>query len=105
MKAGLEESGGLPAHILRTLATVAGTSATSLYYNQPLLNVIRHELGVPGLKTNLIAMIAQVSHVLGLLLIVPLGDLYQRKKIILINFTLLMSSLIATVITPNIYII
>ena len=34
-------------------------------------------------------MITQVGYALGLLFIVPLGDLYQRKKIILINFTLL----------------
>ena len=37
--------------------------------------------------------------------IVPLGDLYQRKKIILTNFTLLIFSLIAIGASPDIYII
>ena len=55
MKAELKENGGLPAHILWTLAIVAGISVANLYYNQPLLNVIRHELGVSEFKTNLIA--------------------------------------------------
>ena len=105
MKAELKENGGLPAHILWTLAIVAGISVANLYYNQPLLNVIRHELGVSEFKTNLIAMITQVGYALGLLFIVPLGDLYQRKKIILINFTLLIFSLIAIATAPNIYII
>ena len=95
----------MPAHILWTLAIVAGISVANLYYNQPLLNVIRHELGVSEFKTNLIAMITQVGYALGLLFIVPLGDLYQRKKIILINFTLLIFSLIAIATAPNIYII
>ena len=84
---GIKGKRRLPAHILWTLAIVAGVSVANLYYNQPLLNVIRHELGVSEFKTNLIAMITQVGYAIGLLFIVPLGDLYQRKKIILTNFT------------------
>ena len=105
MKTELKENGGLPAHILWTLAIVAGVSVANLYYNQPLLNVIRHELGVSEFKTNLIAMITQVGYAIGLLFIVPLGNLYQRKKIILTNFTLLIFSLIAIGAAPDIYII
>ena len=45
MKQILKENGGLPASILWTLAIVAGISVANLYYNQPLLNMIRHELG------------------------------------------------------------
>ena len=105
MKTELKENGGLPARILWTLAIVAGISVANLYYNQPLLNVIRHELGVSEFKTNLIAMITQIGYALGLLFIVPLGDLYHRKKIILTNFTLLIFSLIAIAAAPNIYVI
>lgn len=105
MKQELKENGGLPAHILWTLAIVAGISVANLYYNQPLLNIMRHELGVSEFKSNLIATITQVGYAIGLLFIVPLGDLFQRKKIILINFILLIFSLIAIAIAPNIYII
>ena len=62
-------------------------------------------MGVSEFKTNLIAMITQIGYALGLLFIVPLGDLYHRKKIILTNFTLLIFSLIAIAAAPNIYII
>ena len=79
MKQELKENGGLPAHILWTLAIVAGVSVANLYYNQPLLNIMRHELEVSEFKTNLIAMITQIGYALGLLFIVPLGDLYRRK--------------------------
>ena len=50
-------------------------------------------------------MITQICYALGLLFIVPLGDLYHRKKIILTNFTLLIFSLIAIAAAPNIYVI
>lgn len=96
MKTELKENSGLPAHILWTLAIIAGVSVANLYYNQPLLNVIRHELGVSEFKTNLISMITQIGYALGLLFIVSLGDLYQRKKIILTNFILLIFSLRAS---------
>lgn len=92
MKQELKENGGLPAHILWTLAIVAGVSVANLYYNQPLLNIMRNELGVSEFKTNLIAMITQIGYALGLLFIVPLGDLYRRKNIIPTNFFLLIFS-------------
>lgn len=101
----LKENGGLPATLLWTLAIVAGISVANLYYNQPLLNMIRDELGESDFRTNLIAMITQIGYALGLLFIVPLGDLYQRKRIIVTNFSLLIVSLLAIALSPNIYVI
>ena len=94
MNAELKENAGLPAHILWTLAIVAGISVANLYYNQPLLNLMRADLGVSDFQANLIAMITQIGYALGLLFIVPLGDLYRRKKIILVNFLLLVFALL-----------
>lgn len=105
MKQTLKENGGLPASILWTLAIVAGISVANLYYNQPLLNMIRRDLAVSEFKTNLISMVTQIGYALGLLFIIPLGDLYQRKKIIITNFALLILSLLAIALAPNIHII
>ena len=52
MKQTLQENGGLPASILWTLAIVAGISVANLYYNQPLLNMIRQDLNVSEFHTN-----------------------------------------------------
>lgn len=103
MNAELKENAGLPAHILWTLAIVAGISVANLYYNQPLLNLMRADLGVSDFQANLIAMITQIGYALGLLFIVPLGDLYRRKKIILINFLLLVFALLTMAMAENIY--
>ena len=62
---------------------------------------MRNELGVSEFKTNLIAMITQIGYALGLLFIVPLGDLYRRKNIILTNFFLLIFSLLAIAMAPT----
>ena len=47
-------------------------------------------------------MITQVGYALGLLFIVPLGDLYRRKRIILINFILLVFALLAMAVAESI---
>ena len=103
MKHELKENAGLPAYMLWTFAIVAGVSVANLYYNQPLLNLIRHDLQVSEFQTNLIAMITQVGYALGLLFIVPLGDLYRRKRIVLFNFLLLVVSLLSMAVATHIY--
>lgn len=103
MKYELKENGGLPATMLWTLALVAGVSVANLYYNQPLLNLIRYDLQVSEFQSNLIAMITQVGYALGLLLIVPLGDLYPRKRILLANFSILVISLLVIATASHIY--
>ena len=105
MKQPLKENGGLPASILWTLAIVAGVSVANIYYIQPLLNMIRHELGISEFRTNLIAMVTQIGYAAGLLFITPLGDLYQRKKIILVNFTVLIFSLLTIALTRSFHLI
>lgn len=105
MKQVLKENGGLPPLILWTLSIVAGISVANLYYNQPLLNMIRQELDVSEFTTNLIAMVTQIGYALGLLFVVPLADMYKRKKIIITNFSILTISLLSIALAPNIHVI
>lgn len=103
MKQTLTENGGLPASLLWTLAIVAGISVANLYYNQPLLYQISQDLHVSEFQTNLISMITQIGYALGLLFIIPLGDLFPRRKIIMANFLLLVFSLLTIALAPSIY--
>ena len=79
MKQTLEENKGLPASLLWTLAIIAGISVANLYYNQPLLNRISDELDISEFTANLIPMTTQIGYAAGLLFIIPLGDLYNRR--------------------------
>lgn len=93
MKKILEENKGIPASLLLMLAIIAGISVANLYYNQPLLNKISEDLHVSEFTANLIPMTTQIGYALGLLFIIPLGDLYKRRNIIVINFLLLSVSM------------
>lgn len=61
----------------------AGLVVANNYYNQPLLGMISRELGESEESVSRIAMLTQMGYAAGLLLVVPLGDMFKRKKIIL----------------------
>lgn len=96
MKLQLKEGAGFPNSLLYMLAVIAGVSVANLYYNQPLLDMIRQELGVSTLAANHIALFAQCGYALGLLFLIPLADLYSRRSILLIDFSLLILALLLT---------
>lgn len=105
MKYELKENEGLPSSLLWSMCIMAGFSVANIYYNQPLLNMIKTELGVSEFLSNMIAMISQVGYAIGLLFVIPLGDLYQRRNIIISSFTILIISLTCIAHAPNIYVL
>jgi predicted MFS family arabinose efflux permease len=53
-----------------------------MYYVQPLLNVVGADFGVSQTAAGLLVMCSQVGYVVGLALLVPLGDLRERTALI-----------------------
>lgn len=64
----LKENQGIPRYVILMMAVMAGVSVANLYYNQPLLEMIRTDLSVTEVKANLITVITQVGYSLGLFL-------------------------------------
>lgn len=98
----LEENKGIPASLLWGLAIISGIAVANLYYNQPLLNRISEDLCISEFTANLVPMTTQIGYALGLLFIIPLGDLYERRKIVVINFALLTLSMFFIAVSPDI---
>lgn len=65
------------------MAITCGLMAANLYYNQPLLVTIGHSFQVSDHWASLLATAPQVGYTLGMLLLVPLGDMLERKRLIL----------------------
>lgn len=80
----------------------AGLVVANNYYNQPLLGKIARELNVSEATANNVAMITQIGYAAGLFLLVPLGDMFRKRKIIIIDFILIIASLIAFALSQNI---
>lgn len=82
----LKENEGIERSLLITMA-VAGLTVANCYYNQPLLEMIRHDIGVSQHEANLITVVTQIGYALGLCFLIPMGDLYSRRRIIVVNMT------------------
>jgi len=63
------------------LATAAGLIVANLYYAQPLVGPISRATGLDPGAAGLIVTLTQIGYCLGLLFIVPLGDLLENRKL------------------------
>lgn len=83
----LKENEGIERSLLLTMAVIAGLTVANCYYNQPLLEMIRHDMDVSQHAANLITVVTQIGYALGLCFLIPMGDLYSRRRIIVINMS------------------
>jgi predicted MFS family arabinose efflux permease len=65
------------------IAAACGLIVANIYYAQPLVGPISAALGLPPQAAGLIVTMSQLGYGAGLLLIVPLGDLFENRKLIL----------------------
>jgi predicted MFS family arabinose efflux permease len=72
----------LTAGLIRLLAISAGLTVANIYYNQSLLHLISQHFGVSESAVSTMAFTTQLGYATGLLLLVPLGDILNRKRLI-----------------------
>jgi len=85
------------------MAVGCGLSVANLYYNQPLLALIAGDFSVSARQAGLISTLGQVGYGLGLLLFVPLGDLLERRRLILVMLGATTIALAATALAPSFF--
>ena len=68
--------------LVYVMAVATGVAVANLYYAQPLLHTLAQNFGTSEGTTGLIITMTQLGYVIGLGLIVPLGDLFERRRLI-----------------------
>ncbi|MFF2811522.1 MFS transporter [Streptomyces sp. NPDC058000] len=86
---------------LLLMSVAAGLSVAGNYFAQPLLDVIGHDLRLSAGTTALVVTVAQTGYGLGLLLLVPLGDLLERRRLAVVLCALTAAFLTVTASAPN----
>ena len=99
----LKENQGIPRNILLMMAIIAGLTVANCYYNQPLLELIRHDIGITEQSANLITVITQIGYALGLFFLIPLGDMFSRKRLILVNMSIAAVMAIVMAVAQNVW--
>ncbi|QSQ11873.1 MFS transporter [Myxococcus landrumensis] len=83
------------------MAIACGATAANLYYNQPLLGDIGRELNASGGMLGLVPTLTQVGYAAGMLLIVPLGDSLERRRVIVTMSVLVSLALVGAALAPS----
>jgi predicted MFS family arabinose efflux permease len=91
----------LSSAMIFLLASACGLVVANLYYAQPLAGVIGAELGLSPGATGLIVTLTQIGYGLGLLFVVPLGDLIENRKLIVTTVFMAVAALVAAAIAPH----
>jgi predicted MFS family arabinose efflux permease len=92
----------LPAALVLFLAAGAGLSVASLYYSQPMLGVLGADIAASDRAVGWVPTLTQLGYALGILFLAPLGDRYDRRRIILGKAVVLALALLAAALAPSI---
>lgn len=83
------------------MAIACGITVANLYYNQPLLALLAREFHTSARAVGLIPTLTQVGYALGILLLVPMGDLLERRRLIVIMMGLTAIALALAAVSPG----
>ncbi len=92
---------GLAPRVLAAMAVAAGFAAANVWYNQPMLGLIARDLHASPGQVAMIPTATQVGFSLGILLLLPLGDRMDRRRLILRQFAGLTVALVAASLAPG----
>ncbi|EDK34330.1 MFS transporter [Clostridium kluyveri] len=85
------------------MSIACGVSVANLYYSQPLLEELSRFFNVSSSMIGISAMLIQIGYALGLISLVPLGDIKERKGLIITMLFCSAISLISLSFASNIY--
>ncbi|AGP58941.1 MFS transporter [Streptomyces rapamycinicus] len=83
------------------LAVVCGAAVANIYYAQPLLPVISRALGVSQGAGGLVITVSQIGYALSLALLVPLGDVLERRRLVTVLLGLSALALLGAAASPS----
>lgn len=83
------------------LACTAGLGVATLYYNQPILGVLAADFHATAGEIGYIPTLTQIGYTIGILLLAPLGDRYDRRRVILSKILMLGLGLLVMAATQS----
>jgi predicted MFS family arabinose efflux permease len=82
-------------------AVAGGAAVGNLYHAQPLLEIIAGDLGAPTATAGWLVTATQIGYACGILLIVPLGDVRRRHRLVPVVLLCAALALLACALAPS----
>jgi predicted MFS family arabinose efflux permease len=99
--APLTEQDRAPRKLVWLLAVACGLGAANLYYCQPLLPKIAETYHASSAATGVLVTTTQIGYALGLMLLVPLGDMVRRRRLVCLLLCLEAAALVLSATAPG----
>jgi predicted MFS family arabinose efflux permease len=87
--------------VVLVLAVACGLTVANLYYAQPLLDLIARSFGVGQGTATIVVTVTQVGYALGLLFVLPIGDLLENRVLVTRTLVLTALALVAAGAAPT----
>ncbi len=91
---GIASGSSVSRKLALLFAATCGLAVANIYYAQPLLDVLSKEFAMANSTIGIITTATQICYALGLLLLVPLGDLLNQRRLIVGQMLLSVAALV-----------
>ncbi|WP_072727765.1 MFS transporter [Paenibacillus sp. NAIST15-1] len=88
-------------YVILLFAAACGMSVANIYFAQPLLDQLSIEFGIEHSLIGIVITITQIFYGVGLLLLVPLGDMLNQRRLIIGQMLLSMIALVIVGTAPT----
>ena len=92
---------GIQNWLMLLMATACGLIAANLYYAQPLIGLIGPAIGIDSRGASLIVTLTQMGYCAGLVLLVPLADRLENRRLVITTLVAATVALAAEALAPN----
>ncbi|RVO72945.1 MFS transporter [Sinorhizobium medicae] len=82
-------------------AIAGGAAVGNLYWAQPLLEAMSRDLDTPLSRSSWLVTVVQLGYAFGVFLIVPLGDVVNRRRLVPLIMLLSVAALVASAVAPT----
>ncbi|KOG05210.1 Major facilitator superfamily [Pseudomonas syringae pv. aceris] len=88
-------------------AFCCGAIVANIYYAQPIIELIAPDIGLSSTAASLIVSLTQIGYALGLFFLVPLGDLLENRRLMLVTTVVAILSLLGAAFAeqPNVFLL
>jgi len=91
----------MPRWMIFLFACACGIVVANLYYAQPLIALIAPEIGLSESAASLIVTLTQLGYCIGLILLVPLGDLIENRRLVILTICGAILALFLAMLAPT----
>jgi len=91
----------LPWASVVLLATAGAIAVANVYYLQPLLELIAEDFHVSAQTAGMVSVGMQTGYALGILALVPLGDVLDRRRLLVVMFFAVSALLVVSTLAPT----